>query len=555
MNNENTDIRQWLEKKVEDPVMHKWAAEFLTRLCAVDTSITSDIERLRTAEKQCFDICAQQLNSFLEKCTIQMLPIDAALIRKDPDYTIPYYAGPLKDNPEKVYHGRFSMLAAIGEDPHKNADGGANDKNAGYDNRWILNAHIDTVAPHIAPRKIKDMILHGRGTVDNKGGVVCAAMVARLLHDAARDCMIPSLPPLDLVFVTDEESGGNGALSAINHLSHSDGPVVVLEPTGLTPHPANRGALWFKLELAAEDENARDLLLVAVFNAVKAITDAGMDIRSQSRHPLFSKDDVQTCFGILGSYGKHPSSACTDLEIKVETKNGELNEPGLRNSILSAFDEAFSAGEFSHKTEYPCVEAGGGKKAHLHFSSIGGHMGSRARDSDAIVKAASTTIRMAQKEELFFHLPGRSRTLTMEGGQGFLPDHTIEDVKEKITLAVESALHDFRSTHGLLNTHLHSALSFDKLHNRAYCSEQLKGAEVLADGVFQLTGIDPRPLQGWQASCDARNFAKKFKEVITFGAGRLQDAHQDDEQIHLPDLAAAAAAITLAIINARSEQL
>ena len=552
MNNVNTNIRQWLTNKAKDPAMHEWAAEFLTSLCAVDTSITSDIERLRTVEKQCFDLCAQQLNSFLEKCTIQMLPIDAALIRKDPDYTIPYYAGPLKDNPEKVYHGRFNMLAAIGEDPRKNADGGADDGNAGYDNRWILNAHIDTVAPHIAPSKINDMVLHGRGTVDNKGGVVCAVMVARLLHDAARERLIKSLPLLDLVFVSDEESGGNGALSAINHLSPTNGLVVVLEPTGLTPHPANRGALWFKLALTAEDENVRDLLLMAVFNAVRAITDAGMDIKSQSRHPLFSKDDVQTCFGILGSYGKHPSSACTDLEIQAETKNGALNEPGLRNSMTSAFDAALSDGEFTHKTEYPCVEAGGGKKARLHFRSIGGHMGSMARDSDAIVKAASTTIRMAQKKELFFHLLDKPRTLILEGGQGFLPDHTIEDVKEKIALAVESALHDFRSMHGLSNTHLHLALSFDKLHNRAYCSKRANGTEKLVDALYQLTEIDARPLQGWQASCDARIFAKKFKEVITFGAGRLQDAHQDDEQIHLPDIAAAAAVITLAIMTSKN---
>ncbi len=534
---------------MDDPTLLEWAAEFLTSLCAVNTSITSDIDRLRLSEKQCFDICARQLDSFPENRSIpilpQMLPIDAASIRKDPDYTIPYYAEHLKDDPEKIYHGRFGMLVSMGDDGPENSK-----------NRWILNAHIDTVAPHIPPRKIDRESILGRGTTDNKGGVACAVMVARLLTAAVREEIITVLPSLDLILVTDEESGGNGALSAITRLKPTAGPVVVLEPTGLRPHPANRGALWFKMELTAEDEKTADILLMAAAHVVKAVENAGMDIKLKSRHPLFSRDDIQTCFGILGGYGKHPSSACTNLHIEVTAKNGKLNESDLQNSMISAFDAALLAGEFTHKTEYPHIEAGGGGNSplRLQFKSIGGHMGSKDRDSDAITKAASTITRMGQNKNLFFNLPGRPHTINLEGGQGFLPDRTIKDVKEKITLAVESALHDFRSAHAMADAQLHASISFDKLHNNAYCSDKSNGATLLAGAVHQLTGINPGPLHGWQASCDARLFAKKFSDVVTFGAGRLQDAHQDNEQIHLPDLITAAAAITLAILTSRSEQ-
>jgi acetylornithine deacetylase/succinyl-diaminopimelate desuccinylase-like protein len=510
-------------------------------LCAVDSSICSDINKLRNSEKACFRICQEHLASFPDNISIQMLPINTENIRKDPDYTIPYYASHLKENPEKVYKGRCNMLASTCGDS-KNRE-----------NRWILNAHIDTVSPHVPPNKTDQDTIRGRGTADNKGGVAVAILVFRLLREAVLGKIIPKMPALDLLFVIDEESGGNGALAALNHLKAANSPVIVLEPTGLRPHPANRGALWFKLELSAGDKKSQDVLLMAAAHIVRAISDTGKNIKSLSKHPLFSEDDVQTCFGILGEYGKHPSSACTHLSIEVQLQENSLVDKNLHSCMTSSFEDAVQSGEIIHRSAPPSVETGQDTISswRLKFISIGGHMGSKARDSDAILKAASTIIRMRQKNKLNFHLPDRPKTLLLEGGQGFLPDCPLENVKEKITHAVESALQHFCTSHGFTGKHFHFSLTFNKLHNRAYCSEHSLAAPLLADAITLVTGVESPPLSGWQASCDARIFAKKFKDVVTFGAGRLEDAHQDNECIHLSDLMKAATAVILTILSSR----
>lgn len=538
MNNLSLNIINWLCAKISDPELLKWTGEFLHTLCAIDTSTSSDINKLRDAENKCFKVCRDYLMS-MGINSIQMIPVNADIIMNDLDFTIPYYAGPLKDSPVQVYHGRNNMLVTTGtQEPFSK-------------NKWILNAHIDTVSPHIPPFRNETKILSGRGTTDNKGGVIVALLVCRLLNDAVLKGIIPQIPPLNLLFVIDEESGGNGTLSALNHFEGDDDTrVVVLEPTNLIPFTANRGAIWFKLKISSRKKKSREDLFIAAAHIIKAISAAGKQIRSESNHPLFNSDDVQTCFGILDEYGKHPSSACTDFDIIVRSpKNGSENLD-LHRDLLLSFEEAVQAGDIVHKTCPPTVE-----KIHndkflwkIVFKSIGGHMGSKNRDSDAILKAASTVSRMAHKRRLDFYLPGRPESLCLEGGQGFLPDTPIESVKERIILAAQAALKDFCSSYGLSDNDYFFSLTFNKLHNRAYCSENSLAAPLLSKAAAKLTGEKTVAPKGWQASCDARIFARKFKDVITFGAGHLEDAHQDDENIYLPDLLKAAAVIVCAIL-------
>jgi acetylornithine deacetylase/succinyl-diaminopimelate desuccinylase-like protein len=53
---------------------------------------------------------------------------------------------------------------------------------------------------------------------------------------------------------------------------------------------------------------------------------------------------------------------------------------------------------------------------------------------------------------------------------------------------------------------------------------------------------EQEPVLGWTVSCDARLFAKEYSdlEVLTFGPGRLADAHSDHEQVELADIQVAA---------------
>ncbi len=63
--------------------------------------------------------------------------------------------------------------------------------------------------------------------------------------------------------------------------------------------------------------------------------------------------------------------------------------------------------------------------------------------------------------------------------------------------------------------------------------------------------IQEQELTGWDASCDARIFAKEYPElpVITTGPGDLNGAHSDKEVLFLPDLYKSISAAVLYILE------
>lgn len=108
----------------------------------------------------------------------------------------------------------------------------------------ILNTHVDVVP---APEGLfKPVVEHGkikgRGACDAKGQVVTILLALLALREAE----VTLEGDVIVQFVAEEEIGGNGTLSFILDGSRADG-VVVFEPTNLDVHPANRGAIWFKL--------------------------------------------------------------------------------------------------------------------------------------------------------------------------------------------------------------------------------------------------------------------------------------------------------------------
>jgi acetylornithine deacetylase len=111
----------------------------------------------------------------------------------------------------------------------------------------IINSHVDVVPPHRWPEAFEPKTdgewIFGRGACDAKGCVATMYLAA---------CAMKTLgirPAGDVSFqmVIEEEAGGNGSLARIRQGSRADG-VVVLEPTNLVLHPANRGAIWFRFE-------------------------------------------------------------------------------------------------------------------------------------------------------------------------------------------------------------------------------------------------------------------------------------------------------------------
>ncbi len=84
---------------------------------------------------------------------------------------------------------------------------------------------------------------------------------------------------------------------------------------------------------------------------------------------------------------------------------------------------------------------------------------------------------------------------------------------------------------------------YEKLHNEAFDGDPDSPSVRHAIAAARTTGIwQEEPILGWTVSCDARLFAAEYPgmAVLTFGPGRLEHAHSDQEQIALDEIRAAA---------------
>jgi acetylornithine deacetylase len=112
----------------------------------------------------------------------------------------------------------------------------------------LLQTHLDVVPAGeweqaFAPQ-VEEDVVYGRGACDCKGQAATLWLTLAALETAGVRLRGDVLAQ----FVVEEEIGGNGALAAILDGERADA-AVVLEATGLNIHPANRGALWFRITL------------------------------------------------------------------------------------------------------------------------------------------------------------------------------------------------------------------------------------------------------------------------------------------------------------------
>jgi acetylornithine deacetylase len=113
--------------------------------------------------------------------------------------------------------------------------------------RLCICGHVDVVAAgHERWRHgpwsgtIADGCVHGRGSVDMKGGVIAALHALAALRAAGAPT-----PEIVLQCVPSEEDGGLGAFAALERDSRFDG-CLIPEPTGFTVVCAQAGALTFR---------------------------------------------------------------------------------------------------------------------------------------------------------------------------------------------------------------------------------------------------------------------------------------------------------------------
>ncbi|ADV93490.1 ArgE/DapE family deacylase [Bacillus subtilis] len=112
---------------------------------------------------------------------------------------------------------------------------------------------------------------------------------------------------------------------------------------------------------------------------------------------------------------------------------------------------------------------------------------------------------------------------------GFLPNYSIEDIKEKITKVCRDTNDDW--------TNNNVCIKFEGLKNSAYLIEKNDPNVVSLMNSLNRNGIKQQESYGWCVSCDAHLY-QRFTGIPTliFGAGDLSDAHSAHEKIDIAEL-------------------
>jgi acetylornithine deacetylase/succinyl-diaminopimelate desuccinylase-like protein len=521
--------------------------DLLCRISEVDTSPAQDLADLREGERQVFDILRVAMAELkLPGGSIEWKEISPG-IQEHPAFSKPYYA---TGSAEDVYRGRGNLLYLLDREPFAGGCGVA------------LNAHIDTVAPFFSP-SLADDVLSGRGVADDKGNAVVILGVLQVLAELEKRGLVALKNKVTAMFVIDEETGGNGSLDlALDRmLRERYDSILVLECTGNRLHPANRGAVFIRCDgrLAEDDprgEPAPSLPEAYAF-AILELLDEGEAIRQESDHPLFPHRPVQTCTGILGPFGVHPSAICAEVSFLVSGL-----EPASYETVRECLERGIRGyiARYGDKTQV-LDPATGKKKVQRHYDlewqqdgrctiwvyGAGGHMGSLPQNDAAIAKWAYMVRELVEQRRsagaafsLGFPSLDSPSDLVFEGAQGFLPTHSMEEVKTRTRAAFLRGLGAYLAGEGLRPGAIACDVTFDKLHNEAYACDPgsptmqraLRTAVEL--GLMDAGGV----MRGWEVSCDARLFAGEYPDlpVLTLGAGNLEHAHSERERVCLPDL-------------------
>lgn len=555
----------WIDVQIKDPSIQQWAGSLIKNLCLIDTTTKADLTVLGKNEDATFFTIKQVIGKYLDSThTISLQPIDQS-IASDPYYTTPHYAGSCFGNFEQVYNHRKNLFIC--------------DTRRGDFHRWLLHAHIDTVPPFL-PVRYDDTTIYGRGSVDVKSGIVAIALVLRFLSELAASTtgreISSNMPIVDVAFTIDEETGGNGSLSVAHNLNfNTPYSVIVLEPTLNIPHPANRGAIWFQLKLDQKKSKAStppfDVIALLSTEVLKELYFEGKKLKEEGVHKLFLPEHVQTCIGIWGDFGIFPASSCQEVLFFLSVpwtkpvtnqQPNEFNKP-IANSDTVTLEHHLNELLINQSREHGLVISRNNldlthvstdeneKVYTIRVKAKSGHMGSLKRDTDAAIQAAFL---MSAIHELGIGKVSMNNChpLLIEGGQGFTPSHPMDHVATRIRNACKRGLDHGCKLLDIDTRQFKLDVCFEKIHNEAFCSDlEALGVVKLRQAAIAVGTIteDQVTSQGWQASCDARIFARDCKDVTTFGPGPLELAHNPDEHVKIEDILKAAAIIFLTIIE------
>ncbi len=537
-----TEIATFVHDRAQSPEYREFMVNLLCDLIAVETTTTNrKLSDIVAGEHRAFEILEKAIKPFLgPQVTLEHSPIDPA-IGKHPYYTRAYYTAD-KDHPqglpvEDSYRDRFNLLALV--KPGQISPAGRS---------VIVNAHIDTVSPYVPCRK-DEKTIYGRGACDDKGSIVILAAALRLqMEIQAQFGPIPSQPNV-YQFVIEEEPGGNGSLSAALDPRFKGYEAIICECTVNIPFPANRGAMWFQMDMdTAGGANAARIIPFILIELAKE----GQKLREETNQPLFPKDYVQVNLGSLGSFGRHPSAVNDYIAYEINVPDS-VTASQLHEIITSAVSEYCrvykdrttetnpQTNRPKLKRHYQLTQIGPGR-FRVEIFGIGGHMGAMLLCDNALIKTGyvlSAVIKALAGSKVECRLAEENinpSKLTLTGGVGFTPSHRMADLKTRLREAAYRGIGKYNETTKSNVDTKTVNMTFDKLHNEAYASPTDGPGMQAFERVYKIMNLPwPKPV-AWRASCDARIYGNNHYNTIVCGPGDIADAHSDHEKIAVDQL-------------------
>jgi acetylornithine deacetylase/succinyl-diaminopimelate desuccinylase-like protein len=553
--------------RTRHPCFGQYVKDLLVKLCRIDTTPSPDVRRMQAAESECFSILERELGALgFPGARLERRPVNPA-IQTHAHYSLLHFTKtprrPQGLSAQATYADRSNLLYIIpGQGPGRAGQSVA------------LNAHLDVVAPYFPPR-VSGGTVFGRGACDDKGPAVSIVAALKVLSEVMPQAGLKWNRNVVSMLVVEEETGGNGSLSlAIDRdLKKLYDSILVCECTGLKFYPANRGAVWYRASLKGGD--GISLLEMAAF-INEEMEQEGAAIRTESRHDLFPQRPVQTCHGIIGPFGEHPSRICGEASfgIRLGAKPDAKTEALVRDCLESGL--ASYIGLYGDKTKvtdpsigkpmvsrhYDLRRTGEGFTVTVYGAT--GHMGAIRERDGAITKMAhlirSLSLSKARLQSgagrlVRLELGGQPQgnTLLLEGGQGFVPTHDITEVMDRLRRAAQRGTENYLRRIGRAERGEHFVtVTYEKLHNVAFDGDPNSPSVRNAIAAARSCGLwKDEPVLGWTVSCDARLFATEYPgmQVLTFGPGQLTHAHSDAEQITLAEIRSAAEFLTLFLLR------
>ena len=531
-------IEAYIKRRAVSDDFQGFITDSLVRLCSIDNTPENSIQGIKDRETAAFRVIQDLVDGLSLPGFFQWYSVNSKRIFKHPSYTPVFYS----DNPDP-YHGRSNLVYHL--QPEKKSTRG---------NSLAFNAHIDTIAPHIPP-VVQGSSVFGRGTCDDKGNVIVMIGILKILDELMKEFGVIPGNELTFMFVIDEETGGNGSLSlALNtDFSSRFAGLIVLECCGNQAFPANRGALWYKIDLpTGRLQNP----IKTSGEIILALEEEGRSILEESDHPMFPDRPVQTCHGMLGPWGEHPSRICGYVEFSILTEKDSIIIESIVQSAIEKYVAVYGDKTVSVGNEPPVVlkhfelNKTGGEITLKVFGSTG-HMAAMNLNDGALTKAAYILSELYRFEKtLNVKLSGCSESsiLTLEGGQSFLPTHSIEEIK----IRIKEACFRLLENQGFSRHELDGIVTMDKLHNAAFAGDtDLTLFQKTGECLDKMGLTQSRPARGWGASCDARLFweANSSLPIVTAGTGRLDHAHSDEERVDVKDIGRNIGAFTLLALD------